>query len=110
MSFKGFYYLQFWRDFRPIEPNHLCNFGRGHYEEDFCEISLILDQWFGKCCLKYFLYRALEVLFSGQAETFVKFCRKHYEEHFCEISLNLEPMPIGVSNTGSQRRATPTCV
>ena len=26
------------------EQNHLCNFGRGHHEEDFCELILNLDQ------------------------------------------------------------------
>ena len=25
---------------------HLYNFGRGHYEEHFCEIILNLNQWF----------------------------------------------------------------
>ena len=36
--------------------NHLCNFGRGHYEEQFCEIILNLDQWFRRrCLLKIFL-------------------------------------------------------
>ena len=25
------------------EPNHLCNFGRGHHEEQFCEIVLIQE-------------------------------------------------------------------
>ena len=28
-----------------MEQNSLCNFGRGHYEEHFCEIILVLDQW-----------------------------------------------------------------
>ena len=31
-------------------------FGRGTYEEHFCEIILNLDQWFRRrCCLKIFL-------------------------------------------------------
>ena len=29
-----------------MEQNGLCNFGRGHYEEHFCEIILNLNQWF----------------------------------------------------------------
>ena len=33
----------------------LCNFGRRHYEEQFCEIILNLDQWFRRSCLKKFL-------------------------------------------------------
>ena len=35
-----------------MEWNHLCNFGREYYEEQFCEIILDLDQWF---FLKIFL-------------------------------------------------------
>ena len=32
--------------------NHLCNFGRGHHEEQCCEIILNLNQWFRRCRLK----------------------------------------------------------
>ena len=35
--------------------DHLCNFGRRHYEIKFCEIILNLDQWFRRCLLKIFL-------------------------------------------------------
>ena len=36
--------------------NHLCNFGRGHYEEQFCKFISNLGQWFRRrCCLKIFL-------------------------------------------------------
>ena len=31
------------------EWNHLCNFGRRHREEQFCEIIMNLDQWFRRC-------------------------------------------------------------
>ena len=34
------------------DVNHLCNFGRGHYEEHLCEIILNLDQWFVRCRLR----------------------------------------------------------
>ena len=43
---------------RPLcsaEQNQLCNFGRGHHEEQFCEIILNLDQWFKRYRLKIFL-------------------------------------------------------
>ena len=30
-----------------MEQNHLGNFGKGHYEEHFCEIILNLDQCSG---------------------------------------------------------------
>ena len=40
-----------------VEPNGLCNFGRGHYEEHFCEIVLNLGQWVRRLChLKTFLF------------------------------------------------------
>ena len=56
MSFKDISYLELWQPFYSREENHLCNFGRGHYEEQFCEIILNLDQWFSKkCCLKTFV-------------------------------------------------------
>ena len=56
MSFKDISYLELWQPFYSREENHLCNFGRGHYEEHFCEIILNLDQWFRKkCCLKAFV-------------------------------------------------------
>ena len=35
---------------------YLCNFGKEHYEEQFCEIILNLDQLFrNRCRLKIFL-------------------------------------------------------
>ena len=41
MSFKENSYLELWQTFCSAEQNHLCNFGRGCYEEQFCEIILI---------------------------------------------------------------------
>ena len=29
-----------------MEPNHLCNLGREHYEQQICETFLNLDLWF----------------------------------------------------------------
>ena len=40
MSFKDISYLELWRPFCSLEQSHLCNFGRGHYEEYFSEIIL----------------------------------------------------------------------
>ena len=46
-----------------VEKYHLCNFGRGYQEEQFCEIILNLDQWFRrKCCLKDTISVALAAL------------------------------------------------
>ena len=46
MSFKEISYLGLWWFFCSAEQNHLCKFGRGYQEEQFCEIILNLDQWF----------------------------------------------------------------
>ena len=74
MSFKDISYLELWRPLCSAERNHLCNFGIGYHEEQFCEIILILDQWFRRCNLKDFLSRALAVLVFGRAEQFMQFC------------------------------------
>ena len=52
MSFKESSYLELWRNFCSSERNHLCNFGRGYQEEQFCEFILNLDEWFKRCHLK----------------------------------------------------------
>ena len=52
--------------------NCLCNFGRGHHEEQFCEIILNLDQWFKRRSrLKEFLSRALVALMISGVEPFM---------------------------------------
>ena len=60
MSFKDISYLELWRPFCSAKQNHLCKVGIGHHKEHFCEITLNLDQWFGRSRLKDFLSRALE--------------------------------------------------
>ena len=66
MPFKGISYLELWQPFCSAERNHLGNFGRGYYEELFCEINLNLGQWFRRrCCLKDFLSGALAALLFG---------------------------------------------
>ena len=55
------------------EQNHLCNFGKGHYEELFCEIILNKELWFRRRCLKYFLSTALAALLFAQALPFWHF-------------------------------------
>ena len=50
--------------------NHLCNFGRGHREIQFCEIILNLDQWFRRrCYLKVFLIWSSGSPFVNQSKT-----------------------------------------
>ena len=46
MSFKGISYLELWCPFCSVEQNHLCNFGKGHNEEQFCEVVLNVDKRF----------------------------------------------------------------
>ena len=54
MLFKKIFYLgPAALVFSGAEP--LCNFSRGHYEEQFCEIIFNLRQWFRRCRLKIFL-------------------------------------------------------
>ena len=55
MHVNGISYLELWRPFSSAEGNHLCNFGSGYQEEQFCEIILNLNQWFRRCLLKIFL-------------------------------------------------------
>ena len=52
----------------------MCNFVRGHHEEQFCEIILNLDQRFRRRCrLKDFLSRALVAIVFSVAEPFMQF-------------------------------------
>ena len=46
MPFKNISYLDLWQPLCSVELNHLCNFGRGHYEKQLCEIMINLDEWF----------------------------------------------------------------
>ena len=48
-------------------------FGRGYYEEQFCEFILNLGQWFRKCRLKDFLSGALAALMFSGVEPFLQF-------------------------------------
>ena len=51
MFFKDISYLELRWPFCLTERNHLCNFGRGHYEKRFCELISYLGQWFRRRCL-----------------------------------------------------------
>ena len=55
-SFKDISYLELWQPPCSVDIYHLCNIGRRHHEEQFCEIILTSGQWFRRrCCLKDFL-------------------------------------------------------
>ena len=76
MLFKDISYLELWLLFCSAEWNHLPDFGRGHNEEQFCEIILNLGQWFRRCCLKDFLSGALAALLFSGAEPFMQFLKR----------------------------------
>ena len=83
MLFKGISYLEPWQPCCSAERNHLCNFGRGYQEEQFCEINLNLDQWFKRRCRsKGFLFGALVALLCGGAEPFMQFLKRASWETF----------------------------
>ena len=86
MSLKDMSKLPLWQPLCLVERNHLCYFGRRHYEEQFCDFFLNLDQWFRRRRrLIYFLYGALGALFSVECNHLCNFGRGHYEEQFCEF-------------------------
>ena len=51
MSIKDISNLELWQPLCSMEWHHLCNFGRGYYGEQFCDIILNSDQWFSRRCL-----------------------------------------------------------
>ena len=74
ISFKDISYLELWQPFCSAEGIHLCNFGSECYEEQICEIILILGQWFRRRChLKNFLSGALAALLLSRAGLLVQF-------------------------------------
>ena len=77
MWFKDISFLELLQPFCFVEWNHLCNFGRGYHEKQFCEIILSLDQWLRRRRLLNFLSRALVALLFSR-------------EHSCDTVLNLD--------------------
>ena len=47
MPLKDISYLELWQHLRSFKWNHLCNFGRKHHEETFCEMVLNLNSGSG---------------------------------------------------------------
>ena len=84
-------FVQFWwRAFCSVEQAHLCNCGKRHYKQHFCEITLNVDQWYRRRCLKYF-YLLLWWPFCLVRQNHLCNCgRGLYEKHFCEIILSLD--------------------
>ena len=79
--------------FCSAKQNHQCNFGKGHFWEQFCEIIIYFDQLFRRRChLKIFLIYSSGGPFVKQAEIFVQLGKGHNEEQFCEIAMNSDQM------------------
>ena len=70
---KRISYMELWQPFCSVEHNHLCSFGRGYYEEQFCVIIFDLGEWFRRNRLKDFLSGALATLMFGGAKPFMQF-------------------------------------
>ena len=77
MQFNDIPYLELWQPFCLSKRNPLCTFGRGYYEEQFCEIILNLGKWFRwRCRLIDFLSGALAALRFSGAESFMQFLKR----------------------------------
>ena len=74
------------------EQNHLCNFGRRHHEQQFCEIILN----FGPVVQEAMSFKDISYLelwwpfCSVEKSHLCNFGRRHNEEHLCEIILKLD--------------------
>ena len=91
MPFKAISYLDLWEPLCSVDWNCLCNFGRVHHEEQFCEIILNWTRGPGDVVLRPFLSRDLVAsLFNRAVEPLCNFGRGYYEEQFCEIIFNLD--------------------
>ena len=91
MPFEDIPYLELRQPFCSAECSHLCNFDKGYYEEQFCEIILNLDQRFRRICrLKDFLSRALADLLFVEQNHLCNFERGHQREYSCEVIRNLD--------------------
>ena len=91
MPFEGIACLELRQPFCSAECSHLCNFDKGYYEEQFCEIILNLDQRLRrKCFLKHFLSGALADLLFVERNHLCNFERGHQREYSCEVIRNLD--------------------
>ena len=66
IHFRDISYLELWQPLCSREKNNLCNFGRRHHEEQFCEKILNLNK-------DIFLSGALAALLFSGAQPFVQF-------------------------------------
>ena len=91
MSLKDISILELWWAFCSAEQNHWCDFGRGYYEEQFCENYFE----FGPVVRVDMSFKDISYLelwqpfCSAERNHLCNFGRVYTEEQFCEIILNL---------------------
>ena len=84
--FKGISYLELWQPFCSVEHYHFCKFGKGYYEDQFCEIILNLGQLFRRGCgLKDFYLDLWRSSCSVELNHLCNFERGHHGEHSCKV-------------------------
>ena len=81
ISFNDISYLELWQPLCSMEWNHLCNFGKVHHEEQFCEIFLIGPVVQEKMPFKDFSHLELwRPLCLWDLNHLFKFGRRNHEE------------------------------
>ena len=90
MSFKNISFLELLGPLCSAEQNHYCNIGKGHYEEQFCEIILNLDQWFRRCFKDISYVELWQPFHSVERIHLCNSGRGLHEDQFCKIVLNLD--------------------
>ena len=90
MLLRDISYLELWQPLCSVERNHMCNFGRRHHKEQFCEIPLNLHPVVQEMSLKDISYLELWWPFcTAEWNHLCNFGRGYPEEQFCEFILNL---------------------
>ena len=90
MSFKDISFLELWQPIRSADQNHLCNFGRRYYEEQFVKLFWIWTSASEECHLNVFSYLDIWQPFClAECNHICNLGRGYYEKQFCEIILNL---------------------
>ena len=68
----------------------MCNFGRGYYEEQFCEIFCVWTGGSGDVFKDISYLELWQPFCSVEQNHLCNFGNRHHEEQFCEIILNLD--------------------
>ena len=92
MLFKIFSYLELWQPSYSVEQNHLCNFCKGHHEEQM--YGIILN--FGPVVQEKMSFKEIsnlelwQPLSSVERNHLCNFGIRHHKKLFCEFILNLD--------------------